>query len=478
MVPTEYGNMNTIVKSKKSKGKNISLPMMSITREGESRDVDRVCDIHRGLTIARGNKVTTYNLQQNTPIPINIPFTLHIRAEYEEDLNQIIADNTYKKYSDLKFNQALLWNELTPEKLKHILEACINNQTLEEITSTDSEEQIRSKQDLKAQADAYKNQLLRKEPDLKLFIKIPTKNKTSVTVLEGDYREYNDALYKYVTKEKRLPLKDKETGEYLTDEYGNFVYDDSILIKTSKWEYYQNHSVTNYETTLLSEGADPNEVIKTTNPEVEDRPFNPISPLQLLMLNTGESYPFADRLLEYLSGNVITDFDEHADNIKRVQKVLETNQNTFSLSGAWDGKMRNMLYDYMMRGKPTGEKFPQHIAHDVLGYVDKDVEKFYTAWKHEYCRDEAGNYIPVKERVLVYDEDTGKPKRDENGNLVYEYQQLFREVNLPLTEADKKLLLEAREFLLMINDVANLPVYKEVYKPICTISNVDLYEEE
>ena len=48
MVPTEYGNMNTIVKSKKSKGKNISLPMMSITREGESRDVDRVCDIHRG----------------------------------------------------------------------------------------------------------------------------------------------------------------------------------------------------------------------------------------------------------------------------------------------------------------------------------------------------------------------------------------------------------------------------------------------
>lgn len=92
MVPTEYGNMNTIVKSKKSKGKNISLPMMSITREGESRDVDRVCDIHRGLTIARGNKVTTYNLQQNTPIPINIPFTLHIRAEYEEDLNQIIAN--------------------------------------------------------------------------------------------------------------------------------------------------------------------------------------------------------------------------------------------------------------------------------------------------------------------------------------------------------------------------------------------------
>lgn len=92
MVPTEYGNMNTIVKSKKSRGKNISLPMMSITREGESRDVDRVCDIHRGLTIARGNKVTTYNLQQNTPIPINIPFTLHIRAEYEEDLNQIIAN--------------------------------------------------------------------------------------------------------------------------------------------------------------------------------------------------------------------------------------------------------------------------------------------------------------------------------------------------------------------------------------------------
>jgi hypothetical protein len=30
----------------------------------------------------------------------------------------------------------------------------------------------------------------------------------------------------------------------------------------------------------------------------------------------------------------------------------------------------------------------------------------------------------------------------------------------------------------MVNDVANIPMYKEVYKPVCTISNVDIYEDE
>lgn len=386
-----------------------------------------------------------------------------------QNLSQELSNNTYKQYTNLRFNNPILWDGLSIETLNKTLKDLVGSE-IEPILETDSEETRAEKQSKLERAQAYKNQLLKKEADLKLFIKIPIYNTTSIVVLEGDYTEYNNFIYRPITTEVH---------------YSTLVYDeeqDKEVIQTkkvlrTKWERHQNHFVTNYETSLLGEGATPVEVVNVYNPEVEEREFKPISPLQLLMLNTGESYPFADRLLEYLSGNVITDFDTHTDNIKRVQKVMELNENQIDYKGMWEDKMRNILYDYMMNGKPTGEFFNSEIAHDVLGYVDKDVEKFYTAWKHEYCKDRNGNLIPLTEKERAYDEN-GNPLFDEYGRAVYNEVPLYREVNLPLTEADKNLLLEARSFLLMVNDVANIPMYKEVYKPVCTISNVDIYEDE
>ena len=42
----------------------------------------------------------------------------------------------------------------------------------------------------------------------------------------------------------------------------------------------------------------------------------------MLRFNTGEQYPFADRLIEYLTGNAITSIDEITQDIARVQKAM------------------------------------------------------------------------------------------------------------------------------------------------------------
>jgi hypothetical protein len=251
-----------------------------------------------------------------------------------------------------------------------------------------------------------------------------------------------------------------------------------VTAKQIRWVKKQNHAVTNYETVVLDETGSHN------LPDVEDRPFRPISPLQLLMFNTGISYPFSDRLIEYLSGNVITEWDENTDNIRRAQKVIELNNNKLSLKGAWEGKMRNILYDYMMQGNPNNTSFGIEVAHDILGYVDKDVEKFYTAWKFENCRDEFGNLIPLTEKFQKIDEN-GDYIFDENNKPVYEWRPLYKQVAtlLEATAYDvapykSKLLKEGNDFLLTINDQGNIPLYKQKYVPVSNIQNIDIYGEE
>lgn len=151
--------------------------------------------------------------------------------------------------------------------------------------------------------------------------------------------------------------------------------------KMNTWQYNQNHAVLNF-------GA-----VNTLN----SSPLVPISKLQLLELNTGESYPFADRLVEYLVGSAIMPTDKIADNIKRVQKVMNKNNQYFRVSGAWEPKMQKLIYDYIMCSGPislvdgklidkrTGYHVVQgHVSkstlYDVLGYVDKDAENWYANW--------------------------------------------------------------------------------------------------
>lgn len=168
------------------------------------------------------------------------------------------------------------------------------------------------------------------ERDLKLVIKLPADNRSSITVLEGDYHNWND---------ERL-------------------FGPGVRIERPT----HNRAIINFE-------AD--------DDSLENLAFKPITKLQLLCLNTGESYPFADRLIEYLSDNAITDLDTISDNVARAQKILSENGNAIKQNGAWNDRMRLMFYDYMNQGRERNNISDDGVFHDMLGYVDKDVEKWY-----------------------------------------------------------------------------------------------------
>jgi hypothetical protein len=115
------------------------------------------------------------------------------------------------------------------------------------------------------------------EDNLKLIIKLPANNNSSIVILEGDYTAYNDNVSS-------------------VDAEGNIVKETNKTVIN-----YQDLSACDFLADKL------------------------ITPLQLLRTNTGESYPFADRLVEYLSGNAITVNEPIADNITRAKTIIGAN---------------------------------------------------------------------------------------------------------------------------------------------------------
>ena len=130
-------------------------------------------------------------------------------------------------------------------------------------------------------------ELAQNERDLKLFIRVPQSNTSTIVVLEGNYLNWNDFT---------ATLADTKQNDT-----SNKTADKVILAK--------NKSCINFN-------ADDGLSCDSELPLITN--------LQLLQFNTGEQHPFADRLMEYLLGNAITEEDEIGDNIKRAQKVVKS----------------------------------------------------------------------------------------------------------------------------------------------------------
>lgn len=168
--------------------------------------------------------------------------------------------------------------------------------------------------------------ILGHEKDLKLFIKLPINNNSTITILEGKFVSNNNCV---VVEHKKQFNKTIATYDYNGEE------------------------------------------------EPDYNKFNFLNKLQLLNMNTGESHPFADRLIEYLLDNSITNIENIPDNIARIQqKLLEKYKNSevgglesIYADGIWESKYRSNLYDIAKNEGLLDSEF------DILGYVDKDVEK-------------------------------------------------------------------------------------------------------
>lgn len=255
----------------------------------------------------------TIAIDSSTPIEL----CCGIYGDYQDKRAKFasLPQYTYKRITRSTFSQPFLYDAL----------ACTDDDT--------TASYIDRILDSKSADKTTLIELAQNECDLKLFIKVPVQNDSTIVVLEGNYCNWNGSYW------------------------------DVSANKLKK----VNKAIINLENIT----------------RYRDRSIPLITPLQLLRANTREQHPFADRLIEYLIGNAITNSEtEIYDNVRRAQKALASNYTAnnyqVSIPGAWSAEMRILFYEYMTSGSnPLTRDFS--INHDILGYVDKNVEKLYTA---------------------------------------------------------------------------------------------------
>ena len=177
-----------------------------------------------------------------------------------------------------------------------------------------------------------------KEKNLVMLLKIPSEVNSSIVVLEGDYTSWTNVI----------------DGTQIS----NIIYDDSAKNERIVYD----------------------------------------SKCSLLNANLENSYPFADRLVEYLLENAITPIDKFQKNVGRIQDAVYSGD-IKGYYGIWDDQLQNTIHELLLKPditKGSNLKYGNTIIktdiseseieeikpvkrfidvyQDVLDYVDRDVE--------------------------------------------------------------------------------------------------------
>ena len=157
------------------------------------------------------------------------------------------------------------------------------------------------------------NNKSKKEKYLYLVIQLPVSNKSSITVLEGDYtKTYNTSK---LNGEDIESLGDKEVNKIL------------------------------------------------------------LSKLSLLMINTKNVYAFSDRLIEYLLLNVIDYQDEISKNTLRAQTYMNLLTKTGIQPGVFDVKTRYYLFKkYMEENDNIGYDITGFVDKDMEKFITRGYD--------------------------------------------------------------------------------------------------------
>ena len=197
-------------------------------------------------------------------------------------------------------------------------------------------------------SDEYKRRLKNLEKYLYLIVQVPSDNKSSIVVLEGDYSN-NDINENYFSMDYSPDVSDETYDEYV-EEILNQNYINSNLFNSSSVQAFNFIVDSMYNATENSK----NKYL--------------LSNLSLLQMSTSQIYAFNNRLIEYLLLNVIDNTETIDNNVTRVQEILKLTNRLDIIPSVWSDRMRCDLYKKYMSSKFQNKE-------DINGFVDKDIEK-------------------------------------------------------------------------------------------------------
>lgn len=194
-----------------------------------------------------------------------------------------------------------------------------------------------------ASSEIDQSTLLAYEKYLRLIIKVPISNSSSLVVLEGNYSNTSHFA------DKIISTSEKDISQYQSyqERYSNF-------------NEYLNEKL--------------------------------ISNLSLLRINDTNNYAFCGRLFEYLVNNVISNAEQFESNIMKVQKYLNQTQ-----SGIWQPRLRT--YTYKAVNNYADVRNLQTVW-DANGFIDKDSEKLLASYYRE-CERLAEQANKTKDPAII-----------------------------------------------------------------------------
>ena len=214
--------------------------------------------------------------------------------------------------------------------------------------------------------DANLARILQFERYLRLIIKIPVNNNSSIVVVEGD-----------ILNRPLTSVQYYEDGELVTY---NIDYTSDNVSFTDFGSTCNTKDVTGISSPFGMVTVDR----LTSRINISVPLEGCLSPLGLLQMSDGNVYAFSDRLVEYLLLNCITSQQTITDNIARIQTYASSSTNANRnlvlkyresyTPGVWDDSLRSYLFGVMKTARIYTGK-PQV---DLTGYVDKDTEQVIT----------------------------------------------------------------------------------------------------